>query len=90
MQRIAQLVNVLAALGNATSIRIVGWAGRDWQHADLGCCHLVAGGSGRGLGRGNCTGEDESDDESADEVFHSGIPLKLYLRKKFFLDNQMR
>ncbi len=51
---------------------------------------LVLGGGGGGLRGGNCTGEDEDNDEGADDVFHSGIPLKLYLLKKISLDNQMR
>ena len=34
----------------------------------------------------NCSGEDEDDDEGADDVFHSGIPLKLYSQKKICLD----
>ena len=38
------------------------------------------------MGGSNCTGEGKDDNDSADEVFHSGIPLKLYLLKKISLD----
>ena len=39
-------------------------------------------------GGGNCTGEDEDSDEGADDMFHSGIPLKLYSQKRFLWTNQ--
>jgi hypothetical protein len=44
------------------------------------------GGGVGDLGGGNGTGEDEGDDEGANEMFHNGIPLKLYSQKKICLD----
>ena len=77
----------LAAESHSAGIRIIRSAAGDGQHADLGDSHLVFGGSGGGLGGSNCTGEDEDGDEGADDVFHSGIPPKLYLLEKISLDN---
>jgi hypothetical protein len=65
---------------------IVGWAGRNRQHAGAGGSDPVLGGGGGGLGGGSCTGENQDDDEGANEMFHNGIPLKLYLQKKISLD----
>jgi len=76
----------LAALGHATGIGIVRSAHRNGKHADLGDGYFVLGGGGGGLGCGNCSGEDEDGDEGTNEMFHSGIPLKLYLQKKISLD----
>ena len=78
------------AKAHATSVRIVGRAGRNRQHAGAGCDDLVLRGGGGGLGGGDSAGENQDDDKSADKMFHSGIPLKLYLLKKIFLDNQIR
>jgi hypothetical protein len=44
------------------------------------------GGGVGDLGGGSCTGEDEDGDEGVYEMFHSGIPLKLYSQKKICLD----
>ena len=32
--------------------------------------------------------KDEDEDEGANDVFHNGIPLKLYVQKKISLDKQ--
>ena len=71
---------------HAACVWIVRRAGRDGKHAGANGGDLVLGSSGRGLGGSDCTSEGEDDDDSADEVFHSGIPLKLYLLKKISLD----
>jgi hypothetical protein len=76
----------LAALGHATGVGIVRSAHGDREHADAGRGDFVLGGGGRGLGGSDCTGEDEDGDEGTDDVFHSGIPLKLYSQKKISLD----
>ena len=76
----------LAALRHTTGVRIVRSAGGNRNRADAGGNDLVLGGGGGGLGGGGYTGEDEGEDEGADDVFHSGIPLKLYLLKKISLD----
>jgi hypothetical protein len=73
-------------LGHATGIGIIRSAHGNGKHADLGCGNLVLGGGGRGLGGSNGSGEDEDDDEGANEMFHNGIPLKLYSQKKISLD----
>jgi hypothetical protein len=73
-------------LGHATGIGIVRSAHGNGKHADLGDGHFVLGGGGGGLGGGNCSGEDEDGDEGTNDMFHSGIPLKLYLQKKISLD----
>ena len=77
---------VLSALSHATGIGIVWRAGWNWDHADAGGNNLVLGRGGGDLGCGDCAGEGEDDYDGSDEMFHSGIPLKLYLRKKIFLD----
>jgi hypothetical protein len=76
----------LTALSHTAGIGIVWGAGGNRDHADSGRDNLVLGRSGRNLGGGNCTGEDEDDDEGTNDMFHSGIPLKLYLQKKISLD----
>jgi hypothetical protein len=76
----------LTALSHTTGIRIVRSARRNWDHADAGGDDLVLGGCGRGLGRSGYTSENEGDDKGADDMFHSGIPLKLYFLKKISLD----
>jgi hypothetical protein len=76
----------LSLASHTAGVRIVGSAAGDWEHADLGDSDLVLGGGGRGLGGSNCTGEDEDGDEGTNEMFHSGIPLKLYSQKKICLD----
>lgn len=88
MQEIAnyKVTVPLAAETHTAGVGIVGSARGDRQHAGAGRGDLVLGGGGGGLGGGSYTGEDEDDDESADDVFHSGIPLKLYLQKKISLD----
>jgi hypothetical protein len=37
---------------------------------------------------GDGSSEDEDEDEGSDDVFHNGIPLKLYVQKKISLDKQ--
>jgi len=80
----------LAAETHTARIGIVGGAGGNGKHAGACGDDLVMSGGGRDLGGGGCTGEDENGNEGANDVFHSGIPLKLYLLKKISLDNQMR
>ena len=38
------------------------------------------------MGGGSCTSNDEDGDEGTDDMFHNGIPLKLYSQKKICLD----
>ena len=76
----------LATETHTAGVGIVRSAGRNGEHADAGRGNLVLGGGGRGLRGGNCTGEDEHGDEGTDDMFHSGIPLKLYSQKKISLD----
>jgi hypothetical protein len=76
----------LPAETHTTGIGIVWSAAGDGHHADAGGNDLVLGGGGGGLGGSNCTGENQDDDEGADEMFHSGIPLKLYSQKKICVD----
>jgi len=76
----------LPAETHTAGVGIVRSAGGNREHADAGGDDLVFCGGGRDLGGGNCTGEDEYGDEGADDVFHSGIPLKLYSQKKISLD----
>jgi hypothetical protein len=76
----------LAALSHTAGIGIIRRAARDGKHAGAGGDNLVLGGGGGGLGGSNSTGEDEGDDEGTDEMFHNGIPLKLYSQKKISLD----
>src|ERR1700732_36090 len=76
----------LPGCSHTAGVRIVGCAAGDGEHADLGDGDLVLGRGGGGLGGSNCSGEDEDDDEGANELFHSGIPLKLYSQKKISLD----
>jgi hypothetical protein len=71
-------------------IGIIRSAAGNRQHAGAGSDELVLGRGGGGLRGGSYTGEDEDDNDGADDVFHNGIPLKLYLLKKISLDNQMR
>ena len=85
MQKFAQQGG-LAALSDTAGVRIVRGAGGNWQHAGPGRGNLVLGRGRRSDGSSSCTSEGEDDDNSADEVFHSGIPLKLYLLKKISLD----
>jgi hypothetical protein len=77
----------LASLSHAAGVWIIGRAGRDRQHAGPGHSDLFCRGrGGGGLCGGDGTGEDEDDNERANDMFHSGIPLKLYSRKKISLD----
>jgi len=76
----------LAALGHATGIGIIRSAHGNGKHAYLGNSDLVLGRGRGGLGCGNCSGEDQDDDEGANDMFHNGIPLKLYSQKKISLD----
>jgi hypothetical protein len=76
----------LPGSSQAASVRIVGRTHRDREHAHFGDGDLILGGGGRGLSGGNCSGEDQDDDEGADDMFHNGIPLKLYSQKKISLD----
>jgi hypothetical protein len=77
----------LATETHTAGVGIIWSAGRNGKHAGARGDDLVLGGSGGGLRGGNCTGEDEGNDEGTDDMFHSGIPLKLYLLKKISLDN---
>jgi hypothetical protein len=76
----------LAAETHTAGVRIIRSAHGNRKHADLSGGDLVLSGSGGGLGGSNCSGEDEDGDESADDMFHDGIPLKLYSQKKISLD----
>ena len=76
----------LATLSHTAGIGIVGSTHGDREAANLGDGDLVLGGSQRDLGGGSCTGEDEDGNEDANDVFHNGIPLKLYSQKKICLD----
>jgi len=73
-------------LGHAACVGVVRSAHGNGKHADLGHSDLVLGGGGGGLGGSNGSGEDEDDDEGANDMFHNGIPLKLYSQKKISLD----
>jgi hypothetical protein len=77
-------------LGHTAGIGIIRGANRHGKHAGAGGGYFVLGRGGRGLGCGSYTSENQDDDEGADNMFHNGIPLKLYLQKKISLDNQMR
>jgi hypothetical protein len=72
-------------LSHTAGVRIVRSAAGDREHTDLGDGDLVVSGGG-GLGGSNGSGEDEDDDEGANDMFHNGIPLKLYSQKKISLD----
>ena len=92
MQKIAncKVTCRLAAKTHTAGVRIVRRAGGNRKHADAGGCDLILGGGGGGLGGGSSASENEGDDEGANDMFHNEIPRKLYLLKKFSLDNQMR
>jgi hypothetical protein len=76
----------LLGSSHTAGVWIVRSTAGDRKHADFRDGDFVLGGGGGGLGGSNCSGEDESDDEGANEMFHSGIPLKLYSQKKISLD----
>ncbi len=76
----------LATSGNTAGIRVVRSAHGNRQHAGTCSGDLVLGGGGGGLGGSNGSGKDEDDDEGANDMFHNGIPLKLYSQKKISLD----
>jgi hypothetical protein len=76
----------LVTSAHAAAVWIVRRAGRNRKHAGPGYGDLIFCRGGRSLGGGNCSGESEDDDEGANELFHSGIPLKLYSQKKICLD----
>jgi hypothetical protein len=76
----------LITSAHAASVGIVRRAARNRQHAGAGRSDLVLSGGGGSLGGGNCSREDEDDDEGANDMFHNGIPLKLYSQKKISLD----
>ena len=73
-------------MSHAAGIGIVGGAGGNRDHADSGRSNLVLGGGRGGLSGGSYASEDQNDDEGTNDMFHSGIPLKLYLQKKISLD----
>jgi hypothetical protein len=73
-------------LSHAAAVRVVRRAHGNRQHAGARGGYLVLCGGGRGLSGGNCSGEDEDDDEGTNDMFHNGIPLKLYSQKKISLD----
>ena len=76
----------LSSLSHAAAVRIIRSAHGNGKHAHLGHSDLVLGGGGGSLCGSNCSGEDEDDDEGANDMFHNGIPLKLYSQKKISLD----
>jgi hypothetical protein len=76
----------LPPLSHAAGIGIARIAAGNRQHAGAGSCDFGLGGGGGGLGGSNCTGEDEDGDEGTNDMFHNGIPLKLYSQKKICLD----
>jgi hypothetical protein len=76
----------LPGSSHTAGIGIVRSAHGNGKHADFGDGDLVLGGGGGGLGGSNGSGEDEDGDEGTNEMFHNGIPLKLYSLKKICLD----
>jgi hypothetical protein len=76
----------LSGGSHTTGVGIARIAARNGKHAGARYGDLVVGGGGGGLGGGNGSGEDQGDDEGANELFHNGIPLKLYSQKKICLD----
>ena len=80
------MASTLLGSSQTAGIGIVRSAHGNGKHAYLGRSYLVLGGGGGGLGGSNGSGEDEDDDEGANEMFHNGIPLKLYSQKKISLD----
>lgn len=75
----------LPTAAQVASIRIIGGAGGDGHRANF-CSDRGLGGGGGGLGGGDGTGESEDDYESTDDVFHDGIPQKLYFFLSISLD----
>ena len=76
----------LATETHTAGVGIVWSAHGNWEHRGAGSDDLVLGGGGGGLRGGNCSGEDQDGNEGANDMFHNGIPLKLYSRKKISLD----
>ena len=81
-----RLRSELPRSSHTAGVRIVRSAHGNGKHAYFGDGNLVLGGGGGGLGGSNGSGEDEDDDEGANDMFHNGIPLKLYSQKKICLD----
>jgi hypothetical protein len=80
----------LVTSAHTAAVWIVRRAGRNRKHAGPGYGAHVFGRSGGGLGGGSCSGEGEDDDEGANDMFHSGIPLKLYSQKRFVWTKPMK
>jgi hypothetical protein len=91
LKGLTELAPRLPTKTHSAGVGIIRRAGRNRENAHAGCSDLVLSGrGGRDLGGCSGAGEDEDDNESTDEMFHNGIPLKLYLQIKISLDNQMR
>jgi hypothetical protein len=58
---------------HTASVRIVGSAGRDREHAGSGGEDPISGGSIGGLRGCGYTGKSEDDDEKADDIFHGKL-----------------
>jgi hypothetical protein len=82
--------NELAAETHTAGIWIVWGTGGNGKNADTSSDDFVLRGGRGDLCGCSCTGEDEDDGEGTNDMFHKEIPRKLYLLKKFSLDNQMR
>jgi hypothetical protein len=76
----------LSLASHATGVWIVRSAAGDGKAGDAGYGSFVVRGGVGDLGGGGCTSDDEDGDEGTNEMFHSGILLKLYSRKKICLD----
>lgn len=81
-------LNQGSELPSTTEIALI-WGIR-WAHGNRSSAGLRggdnAGGGGGGLAGCSGTGEGEDDDEGADDVFHDGIPQKLYFNLSILLD----
>jgi hypothetical protein len=73
-------------LSHTAGVWIIWRTNRNREHADLGHTYFGLRRSGRGLGCGGYASENEGDDKGTDDMFHNGIPLKLYSQKKISLD----
>ena len=78
---------MLSAETHTAGVRIIWWAGWYGHNTDAICGDLVLRRSRRNLGCSSSASKGEDDNDESDDMFHSEIPLKLYLKKKIFLDN---